>query len=275
MKRSIELAADIDSCSPAFGTLAFWRLGQHGLAIKGGTTVVYVDPYLSPTESRLVPPLLSPDQVRNADLVLGTHDHSDHIDRPAWPAIAQASRRAIFVLPEAAKPDVLRATGIPPERAVGLDDRVSVSVSGVIITGIAAAHEFLARDPATGRCPFLGYVIEMNGCCIYHAGDTCCYDGMLARLRRWKFDAVFLPINGRDAKRYAAGCLGNMTYQEAADLAGELAPRLVVPAHYDMFAFNPGDPAAFSEYMRVKYPGLRTLVCGNGERVELRTEART
>ena len=47
----------------------------------------------------------------------------------------------------------------------------------------------------------------------------------------------------------------NMTFQEAADLAGELRPGLVIPGHWDMFADNPGDPDAFTDYLAVKYGG--------------------
>jgi L-ascorbate metabolism protein UlaG (beta-lactamase superfamily) len=75
-------------------------------------------------------------------------------------------------------------------------------------------------------------------------------------LRRWHLGLAFLPINGRDAKRLAAGCLGNMTYQEAADLAGSLRPGVTVPTHFEMFAMNSEDPRLFAEHMRVKYPDL-------------------
>jgi L-ascorbate metabolism protein UlaG (beta-lactamase superfamily) len=68
-------------------------------------------------------------------------------------------------------------------------------------------------------------------------------------------DAVLLPINGRDAERYRRDCIGNMTFQEAADLAGELRPGLAIPGHWDMFADNPGDPDAFLDYLDAKYPG--------------------
>ena len=51
-----------------------------------------------------------------------------------------------------------------------------------------------------------------------------------------------------------------MTFQEAADLAGELRPGLVLPGHWDMFADNPGDPEAFMDYLNVKYEGrIRAL----------------
>ena len=78
---------------------------------------------------------------------------------------------------------------------------------------------------------------------------------------------MFLPINGRDAKRLAAGCIGNMTYQEAADLAGALQPRLTIPTHFEMFAMNSVDPALFIDYMRVKYPNLKTHLPVHGEEI--------
>ena len=68
-------------------------------------------------------------------------------------------------------------------------------------------------------------------------------------------DVALLPINGRDGERYRRNCIGNMTYQEAADLTGELQPRTVIPGHWDMFRDNPGDPCAFADYLDAKYPG--------------------
>ena len=95
-----------------------------------------------------------------------------------------------------------------------------------------------------------------GGARIYHAGDTLRYEGMLPRLQSFgHIDAALLPINGRDGERYRRDCIGNMTFQEAADLAGELCPDLVIPGHWDMFADNSGDPAAFADYLEAKYCG--------------------
>ena len=56
---------------------------------------------------------------------------------------------------------------------------------------------------------------------------------------------TLLPINGRDAEREALGIVGNMDASEAAQLAHEIGAHAAVPMHWDMFASNPGDPAAF------------------------------
>ncbi|OGV78370.1 MAG: MBL fold metallo-hydrolase [Lentisphaerae bacterium RIFOXYB12_FULL_65_16] len=267
--RNQPLLDDVNACRVPRGALAFWWLGQHSFILKLGKTVLYIDPFLTALDRRQVPPLLKSEEITNADLVLGSHDHADHIDRAVWPVLAAASPRARFVVPKLLLAGLAKDLKIPKARFIGLDDGTRAESADVCITGIAAAHEFLDRDPRTGAYPYLGYVVEGNGCTVYHSGDSCVYEGLQTKLKQWSFDLAFLPINGRDAKRLAAGCIGNMTYQEAADLAGALAPRLTVPTHYDMFAMNSENPALFTDYMRVKYPKLATRVCEHGQRAEL------
>jgi len=269
MSSGSDLIADINACAPGAGELALWWLGQHSFVIKIRTRVMYLDPFLTNMKGRQVPSLLSPSDITNADVILGTHDHADHIDRPAWPALAKASPQAKFVVPALLRDKLSADLKIPADRFIGLDDGTTASCAGLKISAVAAAHEFLDQDPVTGEYPYLGYIVEGAGTALYHAGDCCIYEGLQTKLKRWKFDLMILPINGRDAVRYAANCIGNMTYQEAADLAGALQPRLTIPAHYDMFATNLGDPKAFADYMRVKYPKLKVLVCTHGERLIL------
>ena len=260
------LVADIDSCSPPAGQVAFWWLGQHSVAVKFGGAVVYFDPYLSPNPRRNVPPLLRPEEIRHAAVVLGTHDHADHIDRPSLPALLAASPQASLLVPGLVKDALCREACLPADRVVGMDAGRTVEIGGVRVSAVAAAHEFLDRDPETGRFPYLGYVVQGNGVTVYHAGDTCIYPGMHEELAPFDLDLAFLPINGRDAARYARHCIGNMTYQEAVDLAGFLRPRLTVPMHFDMFPGNTADPEPFRAYLDVKYPDLKCCVPQHGVR---------
>jgi L-ascorbate metabolism protein UlaG (beta-lactamase superfamily) len=239
------------------GDVALCHLGQQSFILKFGETTVFVDPYLTPCRGRLVAPFFKPEDVVGADIVSGSHDHSDHIDRLAWPAIAAASPKACFVVPEAVRDSVIKETGIAAQRITGLNDGGCVEVNGVRISAVAAAHEFLDYNPATGLYPYLGYIFESNGVTVYHAGDSCIYEGLQTKLKKWTIDIALLPINGRDAVRLRKNCIGNMTYQEAADLAGALSPKLTIPTHYDMFAMNSLDPRLFIDYMKVKYPRLK------------------
>jgi len=258
------LVRDVTAAELPEGRAAFWWLGQHSFILKIGGRVVYIDPYLEPSPARQTPPLLTPEQVTNADVVLCTHDHGDHIDPYALPGIALASQRALFVAPRPHRERMLDL-GVPPDRLRHLG-HLDTALGDVTLTGVKAKHEFFHEGPE--GFPFMGYVVEGGGVTCYHSGDTLVYDGLLPTLQRWRMDAVFLPINGRDALRYRTGCIGNMTYQEAVDLAGELKARLAVPSHWDMFASNSEDPGKFVDYMAAKFPGVRTWVGRAGERVE-------
>ena len=65
------LLEDIDRTIPDEGELVFWWLGQHSYVLKLGATVIYLDPFLSPMEARLVAPPLSADEIHHAALILG------------------------------------------------------------------------------------------------------------------------------------------------------------------------------------------------------------
>ena len=238
------------------GSAVIWWLGQMGLLIKMKDTVLCVDCYASDSPARQVPPAVPVEEMTGIDVFLGTHNHRDHMDLECWKVWAQTCPGARFIFPAAHRKDVL-ACGIPENRCFGMNEGDRIRIGYTEISCIAAAHEFLDRDPETGLYPSLQYIIEGNGIRIHHAGDTLRYEGMMPKLRAFgQLDAEILPINGRDAARYRRNCIGNMTFQEAADLAGELRPRLVLPGHWDMFADNPGDPEAFLDYLDAKYPGL-------------------
>jgi L-ascorbate metabolism protein UlaG (beta-lactamase superfamily) len=258
------LMNDVAACRMAAGTAVFWWLGQHSFILKLGETVVLADPFLSPLKGRRMASLLQPEQATGVHVVLGSHDHADHIDRPAWPALAKASPGALFVAPDPVAPSLRASLGFDEARLRGIRDGESLLWNDVEITAVPAAHELLERDPATGAATHLGFIIRGNGVTVYHAGDTCLYEGIHETLRAHRPQVMFLPINGRDAKRLRSGCIGNMTYQEAVDLAGSLKPALTVPTHFEMFEGNTEDPALFADYMAVKYPHLRTVVPQHG-----------
>ncbi|MCR5503557.1 MAG: MBL fold metallo-hydrolase [Lachnospiraceae bacterium] len=234
-------------------------LGQMGLIIRSENTALCIDYYATDDVSRQTPVPIPAENVIGIDGFLGTHDHLDHIDHNAWKIWAKTNPGAKFVFPAAHYEGVL-ADGVNPQNAIGLNDGETVKIGNMTIHAIAAAHEFLDRDPLTGHFPYLQYIIESENVRIHHAGDTVRYEGMLHKIKAFgNIDVQLLPINGRDAERYRNHCIGNMTYQEAVDLAGEVEPRIVIPGHWDMFADNSADPQAFEDYLDVKYEG--TIKC--------------
>ncbi len=239
-----------------YGTAVLWWLGQMGLLVRMGGTVLCLDYFASDVPDRLVPPPVPALEVAGVHAFLGTHNHLDHMDHESWKVWARSCPGAKFIFPAPHRASVL-ADGVAEDRCLGLNDGESCRVGDVTVHAVASAHEFLDRDPETGLYPCLQYVLEGNGVRVYHAGDTLRYEGMLAKLQALgPVDAALLPVNGRDGARYRRNIIGNMTFQESADLAGELRVRTAIPGHWDMFAGNTADPDAFIDYMDAKYPGL-------------------
>jgi L-ascorbate metabolism protein UlaG (beta-lactamase superfamily) len=227
---------------PPSSVVLSW-LGQSSVAMRLGGATLLVDPFLSPHPDRLVPPPFAAAAARGVDLVLVTHDHLDHLDEGALPEITAASPRALVVVPEEV---VGRAVGLGVDaaRVRGLASDARAQFGNVAVETVPACHGDGMED-AYRLGPFLGYVVSAGGARVYHAGDTVPFDGLVERLRELRVDLALLPINGRDAKREAEGIVGNMNAYEAALLAGDIGADAAVPMHWDMFAGNPGDPAAF------------------------------
>jgi len=145
--------------------------------IKAADRILYIDAYLAPGETRLVPPLLDPAEIKHADLVLGTHPHGDHIDPVAFPGIASASPQARFLVPRGSL-DHAAKLGVPRERLVGMDEGLTYEdeAGGMRVQAVAATHEFLDHSDTTGY-PYLSYIIQLGGFTILHCGDTCIYEG--------------------------------------------------------------------------------------------------
>lgn len=259
MTSSQEFRREIEDLSVSGSELAFWWLGQHSWILKTTGHIIGLDLFLKPDDRRLVPAVLRADDCDFFDFVLCTHEHSDHFDRPTLATIAQLGSETRFVVPK-----VLRGPcadiALPADRTILLDGRDEYRQDDLTISSIPAAHEFLEFDQTEGY-RYLGYIITVDGLRVYHSGDTCYYDGLAERLRRQRIDLAFVPINGRDAVRYRANRLGNMTYQEAVDLVGAFAPSLACPAHYGMFAHNTEDPAMFADYLAAKFPHQQCRIC--------------
>jgi L-ascorbate 6-phosphate lactonase len=235
--------------APHPGQAGIWWFGQAMVGLRGPHANILVDPFLSPHPDRLVPPPFEARQVGGLHAVLVTHDHLDHLDADALPELAAASPDAAIVVPEPVV-DVVTALGIDAARVIGAQPERAIELDGLIVHPVPACHGIEPNDAYTfghelsgGLYRYLGYVVDVEGVRVYHAGDTIPFDGLEERLRELGVDVALLPINGRDAEREALGMVGNMDAREAAHVADAAGVDVVVPLHYDMFEANLGDPA--------------------------------
>jgi L-ascorbate 6-phosphate lactonase len=275
VKSGVELVAEIEGSMPAPGSLHAWWLGQSGFVLKSPGGLLAVDLYLSEHLTRKYEGTARPHvrmtraplrggDLREIDLVLASHKHSDHLDPGTLPDLMAASPRAVLVVPEALTGHA-RSLGLRADLIMGIDMGDIVEGAGFRIDAIPSAHEGLDTD-AAGHHLYLGFVIEAEGLRLYHSGDGLAYDGLAERLGDDPFDVLFLPINGRDPAR---GVPGNMSAAEAVDLAARVRPRYVVPHHYDMFTFNTIPVEVFAAEARRLPAGVAARVLRCGERWEI------
>jgi L-ascorbate metabolism protein UlaG (beta-lactamase superfamily) len=279
------LARDLEATCPGPGEVVVWALGQSGFALRGADRLVLVDPWLSPwLESlsrenpnpvvRPAPSPIGPEDVHGVDLVCITHEHPDHLDVPTAAAIAARVPAARFVAPYPTR-HILRACGVSPDRILGARAEVVLDVGDVRVTPVPAAHDL---DPvggyrfwldAHGEHRALGYLVEIDGRRIFHAGDTVWWPGLEDELRRLHPDLAILPINGRDRLREGRGIVGNLTATEAAALIAETRIAAAIPCHYDGVAGNTAEPADFARELATRAPHATAHVLRPGERVSI------
>lgn len=237
-------------------------LGQAGFRIEGDETTILIDPFISDYPGRLVPPMATPDELATADAVLVTHEHLDHFDAIALGRMPRSD--TVVIVPEPLREMAIRH-GIR-HRVVGARPGESIEIGRAIVTPVPAFHAMhVAQGYSFGTefCddahPYLGYSVDLNGSRLYHAGDSLDYPELAGSLHDLAIDVALLPINGRDSGREELDIVGNMTAEEAADLAARSGVGAVVPMHYGMFANNPGSVREFRERMHDLAPGVEVL----------------
>jgi len=259
-----DLIREMNETRVPYGMVALWFLGQESIVVKGGETIIYIDPYLAVNERRAFLPPLRPMEITNATCCLITHEHRDHLDPETIPGIARNSPDTLFMAPGPCRNQMLQL-GVKPRMLIDAKTDEWWNGPGVRIKPIPAAHEELVFDPETGH-RYVGYIMDLNGVTIYHAGDTIVYPGLIERLKEEKIDLGMLPINGRDAFRTANNIIGNLNYREAVELAVASGMETIIPLHYDMFAGNSEKPGYFLDYLYERYPWQKSHVMARFER---------
>lgn len=263
------LLSDIEASRDQPDALHIWWLGQSGFLLQHAGTHILFDPYLSDSLTRkyadtdkphvrLSERVIDPARLTMIDLVTSSHNHTDHLDAETLLPLFGTNPAVRFIIPEANRAFVAGRLHCDPDFPWGLNDKENVRVKGITVHGVPAAHNQLERDEQ-GRCKFMGFVVEVGPYRVYHSGDTLWYEDMVDILKPFQVDVAFLPINGNRPERRVAG---NLNAEEAAQLGNEIGARLVIPHHYDMFAFNTADPADFVQACRQHGTPYRVLRLG-------------
>ncbi len=273
--------ADVEAARQQPDHLHLWWLGQSGYLLQWAGCHVLLDPYLSDSLSRkyagtdkphvrLSERVVAPERLDFVDVVTSSHNHTDHLDPDTLRPLARANVGLRLICARANLAEALQRSTLAPAQVLGLDPDQPprwVAVGPFEFHAVPAAHETLERDDAR-LYRFVGFVLKAGPCVLYHAGDTVLYAEQVERLRLYGVQLALLPINGRLPERRVAG---NLWGREAAALARQIGAGLVVPCHYDLFAFNTVSPEEFvAECRRLGQP-FRVLKLG--ERLSLEPPA--
>ncbi|PNV60220.1 MBL fold metallo-hydrolase [Clostridium sp. chh4-2] len=270
-KKGTELLNDLKETVVPEHMMAFWYIGQMGMAVKGAGITLCFDPVLndlcSPdgTSRRNYEPPFSGEEWTGLDYVICSHNHADHINLKTLLPLQQANPSLQFIVPAPEK-EVLTDGGIRPEAVIGAKaGEVIFLKNGVSVHPVAAAHETYVTDE-NGDQKNLGYVLEADGITMYHAGDTMVTDRLIRDLEPFsRIDLACIPVNGVDTERHGRGIIGNMDCRDAAYFAWRIGADLTVPMHYDMVVGNGEDPLIFARYMQEMYTGKKYRIMQLGE----------
>ena len=248
------LAKNIAQCEVGQGRLAIFWLGQAGFVFKSSANrVVYIDPYFSDVVERVVGfkrmtacPI--PAEDAQAELIICTHEHLDHMDTDALPVLARNPQTHFAGPVECVKQ--LTKLGVPAGRCHQLEAGRTLSLDAVKVYAVYADHGELAPDA-------VGVVADFGGIKVYHTGDTAYRPEEFRAAIELQPDILIPCINGK---------YGNMDAHEAALLTALAAPQLVIPSHFGMFAEHNGDPAAFLTHCRNLAPSVTATVLKVGQK---------
>ena len=218
-------------------------LGHAAFLIEGSRKIL-IDPFLTGNPKAAV----KPEDVE-ADLILITHAHGDHIGDAA--EIARRTGAKIVAMYDIANYLVESEGGIT---TIGMNYGPT-EVDGVKIVQVPAWHS--SSDGKYGIGNAAGYIIKLDGKTIYHAGDTFVFRDMELFAELYgPIDVALLPIGGHFT----------MGIREAAKAVEFLKPRKVVPMHYNTWPPISADPEEFRKLVGDK---AEVVVLEPGETLEL------
>lgn len=181
------------------GDVKITCIGHGTLMFTFGEKVIHVDPWSNLADYTNLP---------KADLILITHEHSDHLDAKAIQIASKAD--TVFVIN--GNPTTLKV--LP--NGIVMKNGESKTVLGIPIEAVPAYNlEKRFHPKGNGN----GYILTLGDKRVYVAGDT----ENVPEIKALKqIDVAFLPMN----QPYT------MTPEQVADVAKAIRPKILYPYHF-------------------------------------------
>jgi L-ascorbate metabolism protein UlaG (beta-lactamase superfamily) len=221
-------------------------ISHAGFQVTSGTgKVIYIDPWF---DNPLAAMKL--DEVREATLVLVTHDHFDHVGQAA--EIVHKTSGLLVANVETAR-RLQNDAKIPSEKVCyfghGMNIGGNLVYEGISVTMTQAFHSTETGVPC-------GYIVRLeDGTTIYHAGDTGIFESMKTFGELYQIDIAMLPI----------GSVFTMDPVQAARATKMLSPKKVIPMHFKTFPILVQDPSDFIDLARKDALNVEVIRLSPGE----------
>lgn len=212
---------------------------------------IWIDPWIenpsAPKEKMETP---------EADLILVTHAHADHVG--SCMSMARSSATEVVAIHELQQ--YLLGKGMP--NVTGMNIGGSYYTKGVTITMVPALHSSSiqeGQDVIYGG-EAAGFLVKLeDGLRIYHAGDTALFGDMAMIGTLYYPKIALLPIGDH----YVMGP------KEAAYACRLISPKIVVPMHYGTFPALTGTVGEFERQLKANHVDSSLKALAPGESMDM------
>lgn len=207
-------------------------LGHAGFWIDGGDYKLIIDPFISGN------PQAEDEYLElKPDWILLTHGHGDHLGDAL--TMAKESGATIIAPFELASYCENKGCKVHPMHIGGAH---VFTFGRVKMTPALHGSAVMEGDQIIYTGNPCGYLLQIEGRSIYHAGDTGLFSDMRLIVPEGGLDLAILPIGDNFV----------MGPDDAARAVDFLAPRRVIPMHYDTFPLIFQDPDHFKKQVEGK-----------------------
>jgi L-ascorbate metabolism protein UlaG (beta-lactamase superfamily) len=196
--------------------------GHAGFKVILGNKKVYFDPYKLSKKY---------EGVSDADIVLITHNHFDHLSIEDLKNII--NEKTVIVSAQECLPQL---KSLKVKESIGIDPHNSVKVDDLRIETVPAYN--VDKDFHPKNHKKIGFIVEFGNDRLYHTGDS----DIIPEMKDTKPSIVLIPVSGTYV----------MTAEEASKAVNELInPKIAIPMHYGTIVGSKEDAIRFSELVTV------------------------